>query len=70
MPLCCAPPAGEAVAVFEASNLVTGMTYDINADETRMIALQVDDESIPRELRVITNFFDVIRDVTGESASP
>jgi hypothetical protein len=59
-------PVGEAVAVFEASNLGTGMSYDINADETRMIALQVDDESIPRELRVITNFFDVIRDVASE----
>jgi hypothetical protein len=59
-------PLGKAIAVFEAPNVGIGTSYDINADETRMIAVQVDEDAIPR---VITNFFDVIRDGMGESAS-
>ncbi len=56
-------PVGEAVGVFAAPNLAVDESYDINADETRMVAVQLDSDSIPTELRVITNFFDVIREV-------
>ena len=55
-------PVGEAGEVFAAPNLAVEASYDISADETRMVAIQLDDEAIPTELRVITNFFDVIRD--------
>ncbi len=54
-------PVGEAVDVFDAPNLATADSYDISADETRMVALQLDDDAIPTELRVVTNFFEVIR---------
>ena len=58
-------PVGEAVAVFAAPNLAEGYGYDITADETRMVTIQLDDDAIPTELRVITNFFDVIREAVG-----
>ena len=54
-------PVGEAVEVFAAPNLAIGASYDVSADETRMVAVQLDDDAIPTELRVITNFFDVVR---------
>lgn len=58
-------PVGDAVQVFAAPDLNVEASYDINADETRMVAIQLDDDAIPTELRVITNFFDVIRAACG-----
>jgi len=54
-------PVGESVEVFAAPNLNVEASYDISTDETRMVAIQLDDDAIPTELRVVTNFFDVIR---------
>jgi Tol biopolymer transport system component len=62
-------PVGEAVPVFQAPNLATGTSYEISPDETRMIAVQLDDDAIPSELRVITDFFDVIHQVAGTTPS-
>ncbi len=58
-------PVGEAVGVFAAPNLDVGASYDISADESRMVAIQLDDESIPTELRVVTDFFGEIRAACG-----
>jgi serine/threonine protein kinase len=56
-------PVGDPVRVFDAPDLIGGAAYDFDADESRMITVQVDPQSIPRELRVITSFFTVIEDV-------
>jgi serine/threonine protein kinase/Tol biopolymer transport system component len=54
-------PVGDPEIAFPAPNIITGGSYDITADEKRMIAVQLHDDAIPNEIRVITNFFDVIR---------
>ncbi len=56
---------GEPVTIFDAPNLATMETYEVSPDEARMLAVQVGEDSISREIRVITNYFDEIRRVAG-----
>lgn len=58
-------PTGEPEAVFNAPNLLTQANYDFTPDESRMLAVQLDDEAIADEIRIITNFFDRIEAVAG-----
>lgn len=63
-------PTGAAVQRFAARNLARGLLYDLAPDGNSMLAVQVGDGSIPREIRVMTHFFDEIRRVAGEGGSP
>jgi len=61
---------GTPEIVFDAPRLLTGPSYDISADETHMVAVQIDDVAIPDEIRVATNFSDEIRRVAGPGSRP
>lgn len=64
-------PVGDAMRIFAATNLLgSDHTYDMDPDGLSMLAVQVGDEAIPREIRVITHFFDEIRRVAGEGRTP
>jgi hypothetical protein len=62
-------PVGAAVQRFAARNLARGLLYDLAPDGNSMLAVQIGDGSIPREIRVVTHFFDQIRRVAGEGLS-
>jgi Tol biopolymer transport system component/predicted Ser/Thr protein kinase len=62
-------PFGDAARVFAAPNLTSSdKAYELDPDGQSMLAIQVDADTIPREIRVITNFFDEIRRVAGDGA--
>jgi hypothetical protein len=62
-------PVGDAARVFAAPNLTSSdKAYELDPDGQSMLAIQVDADTIPREIRVITNFFDEIRRVAGDGA--
>jgi len=62
-------PIGDAAPVFAAPNLSSASAdYDLDPDGLSMLAVQVNEEAIPREIRIITNFFDEIRRVAGDGA--
>ena len=67
-------PVGERSRAFEGPVLVGGASYALSPDETRLLAIEVADDAIPDEIRIITNFFDRLRRVAGpgsrQSASP
>jgi dipeptidyl aminopeptidase/acylaminoacyl peptidase len=63
-------PVGEATRRFAASNLANGDAYALAPDGNSLLAVQLGDGAIPREIRVITGFFDEIDRVTAESAKP
>jgi serine/threonine-protein kinase len=58
-------PAGEPERVFEGPTLNGGATYCLSPDETRVLAVEFAEEAIRDEIRIITNFFDRIREVAG-----
>ena len=62
--------AGEATQRFAASNLAGGDTYALAPDGNSLLAVQRGDGAIPREIRVITDFFDEIERVTADGARP
>ena len=63
-------PVGDAAPVFAAPNLTSGSPdYDLDPDGQSMLAVQVSEEAIPREIRIVTNFFDEIRRVAGDGAT-
>ena len=61
---------GDATKVFAAPGLAPATSYDVTADETRIIAVQLNEEAVPTEIRVITNFFNVIRTVVNPDQRP
>lgn len=63
-------PVGDAARVFAAPNLTDNAAYDLDPDGQSLLAVQIDADAIPREIRVITNFFDEIRRVAGEGSRP
>jgi Tol biopolymer transport system component len=63
-------PVGDAARVFAAPNLTGNAAYELDPDGQSLLAVQVDADAIPREIRVITNFFDEIRRVAGEGSRP
>ncbi len=67
-------PAGERSRVFKGPVLVDRASYALSPDETRLLAIEVADDAIPDEIRIITNFFDTLRRVAGpgsrQEASP
>ena len=58
-------PTGQPLRVFEGPTLLAGSTYALSSDETRVLTVELDDEAIPEEIRIITNFFDTLRRVAG-----
>jgi Tol biopolymer transport system component/predicted Ser/Thr protein kinase len=58
-------PAGERSRAFEGPVLVDRASYALSPDETRLLAIEVADDAIPDEIRIITNFFDTLRNVAG-----
>ena len=62
-------PVGDAAPAFPARNLSSGAPdYDLDPDGLSMLAVQVSEEAIPREIRIVTNFFDEIRRIAGDGA--
>lgn len=59
-------PNGEAKTVFEGPLLLPGACYDISSDETRLLAVEIDESSLLDEIRVVTDFFEEIRRITGQ----
>jgi serine/threonine-protein kinase len=58
-------PAGDAQRVFAGPILERGQSYCLSPDEKQLLAVVVAEESIGREVRIITNFFDRLREVAG-----
>lgn len=58
-------PASAPTRVFEGATLVHGASYALTPDESRILAIQLADDAIPDEIRIITNFFDTLRRVAG-----
>ncbi len=56
---------GEAERVFTGPMLDRGSTYSIVPDETKVLAVEIGEEAIRDEIRIITNFFDRIQKVAG-----
>jgi Tol biopolymer transport system component len=63
-------PVGEPVQRFVAKHLVEGSTYALAPDGNSLLAVQLGEAAIPREIRIITDFFDEIRRVTDEGGQP
>ncbi len=62
--------AGEVVQRFLTRNLESGKAYALAPDGNGMLAVQLGDASIPREIRVITDFFDEIERATKKGDKP
>jgi len=60
-----ASPVGDPESVFPAEYLERGTGYAVNADGSRMLAIQGSADALQDEIRIITNFFDEIERVTG-----
>jgi eukaryotic-like serine/threonine-protein kinase len=58
-------PTGQPMHVFKGPTLLSGSSYALSSDETRLLTVELDDEAIPDEIRIITNFFDTLRSVAG-----
>lgn len=58
-------PKGEPERVFMGPTLQGGPMYSLSPDETRLLAIETPEEAIRDEIRVITNFFDRVREVAG-----
>lgn len=58
-------PKGEPERVFKGPRLERGPAYSLSADETRLLAIEVAEDSIGDEIRIVTNFFDRLREVAG-----
>jgi hypothetical protein len=63
-------PVGEPRERFAARNLSTGLTYELAPDGDALYAVQLGENSIPREIRVITGYFEQIRRATDKGAKP
>ncbi|MBK9187417.1 MAG: serine/threonine-protein kinase [Phycisphaerales bacterium] len=58
-------PNGEPERVFKGPTLDRGSSFSLSPDETKVLAVEVGEEAILNEIRIITNFFDRIRKVAG-----
>ncbi len=58
-------PKGDPERVFKGPQLERGSSYSLSSDETRLLAIEIAEESIGNEVRIITNFFDRLREVAG-----
>lgn len=58
-------PEGDSVQRFAVDNLFGGGTYALAPDGNSLYAVQLGKGAIPREIRVITDFFDEIERVTA-----
>ena len=67
VPMLDGQPAGDPERAFPAERLVTGRTYDIHPDGTRMIAVQIAEDALLDEIRVKTGFFTTIREAIGQN---
>ena len=65
IPMADGRPKGEPERVFKGPKLERGSSYSLSSDETRLLAIEIAEESIGNEVRIITNFFDHIREVAG-----
>jgi eukaryotic-like serine/threonine-protein kinase len=65
IPMADGRPKGETERVFKGPKLERGSSYSVSSDETRLLAIEITEESIGKEVRIITNFFDHIREVAG-----
>jgi hypothetical protein len=63
-------PVGDAIQRFAVDNLFEGGTYALAPDGNSLYAVQLGAGSIPREIRVITDFFDEIERVTKAKNKP
>lgn len=63
-------PMGEATQRSKARNLALGTAYALAADGESLYGVQLGDGEIPREIRVITGFFDDVRRVTDDGRKP
>ncbi len=63
-------PAGDAIQRFAVDNLLGGESFALAPDGNSLFAVQLGAGAIPREIRVITDFFDEIERVTAEGAKP
>lgn len=63
-------PMGEATQRSKARNLALGNAYALAADGESLYGVQLGDGAIPREIRVITGFFDEIRRLTEAEKLP
>ncbi|MCC6426680.1 MAG: serine/threonine-protein kinase [Phycisphaerales bacterium] len=58
-------PKGDPERVFEGPTLERGHAYSLSPDETRLLAVEIAEESIGDEIRIISNFFERLREVAG-----
>ncbi|MFZ4576522.1 MAG: TolB family protein, partial [Phycisphaerales bacterium] len=58
-------PKGDPERVFKGPKLERGNAYSLSADEKQLLAVEVAEETIGTEVRVLTNFFDRLREVAG-----
>ncbi len=58
-------PKGDPERVFKGPKLERGNSYSLSADEKQLLAIEVAEESIGDEVRIMTNFFDRLREVAG-----
>lgn len=63
-------PVGEPRERFAARNLSTGLTYELAPDGDALYAVQLGENSIPREIRVVTGYFEQIRRAADKGAKP
>jgi len=70
IPMADGRPKGDPERVFNGPKLMRGNSYSLSADETQLLAIEVAEESIGDEVRIITNFFDRIREVAGPGSRP
>ncbi|MFT5286475.1 MAG: serine/threonine protein kinase [Planctomycetota bacterium] len=61
-------PSGVPEPIFEGPTLLHGSAYDFDQNNTRLLAVEVADEAIPNEIRVVTRFFNEIRRKTEPRA--
>jgi hypothetical protein len=65
IPMADGRPKDEPERVFKGPTLNGGRMYSLSPDETRLLAIETPEAAIRDEIRVITNFFDRVREVAG-----
>ncbi len=65
IPMADGRPKGDPERVFKGPILERDRAYSLSPDETKLLAVEIDEESIGDEVRIITNFFDRVRKVAG-----
>jgi eukaryotic-like serine/threonine-protein kinase len=63
-------PVGDAIQRFAVDNLLGGSSFALAPDGNSLYAVQLGKGAIPREIRVITDFFDEIERVTKAKNNP